>query len=319
MFIEKEKLIKMYETMTKIRKFEEKTKKLFTQGLIRGPFHPYIGEEATAAGVCLALNIDDYITSTHRGHGHCIAKGGDVNRMMAELLGKVTGYCKGKGGSMHIADMDIGILGANGIVGGGFNISTGAALSIKMRNTNQVAVCFFGDGAANQGTFNEGLNMASIWKLPVVFVCENNQYGLTSKAKEVLSVKNVADRAQGYSMPSEIVDGNDVLEVYKAAQSAVTRARKGEGPGLIEAKTYRIEGHFVGDPNRYRPREEIEEWKKRCPIIRFRKYLISNKYLNEEEIKEIDNRIQEEIDKAEIYAKESPEPSIDQLTEDIFA
>lgn len=319
MDLKKPRIKEMYETMIKIRIFEEKAKKLFNKGLIRGPMHSYKGEEAVATGVCSALKDYDLITSTHRGHGHCIAKGGDLKKMMAELLGKETGYCKGKGGSMHIADMDIGILGANGIVGGGLTIATGAALSLKMKKSDGVTVCFFGDGASNQGTFNEALNMASIWDLPVIYVCEYNQYGLTSKSEEVLSVENVSDRAPGYNMPGIIVDGNDVLDVYEETKNAVEKARKGEGPILIEAKTYRLEGHFVGDPEKYRAEEEINKWRKKDPITRFKNYVMENNYLDDKEINKIDRKIEKEIDEAEEFARESSDPDINQLKTDIFA
>lgn len=315
----KDLLLEMYETMVRIRHFEDNAIKLFNQGLVRGPMHVYIGEEAVAVGACSNLNDEDYITSTHRGHGHCIAKGGKVDKMAAELVGKATGYCKGKGGSMHIADPDIGILGANGIVAGGMGIATGAGLSAKMRGTDQVAVCFFGDGATNEGAFHEALNMAAIWDLPVVFVCENNLYGLTGPAEEMLSVKDVAARATGYDIPGIVVDGNDVLDVYEAVGEAVKRAREGGGPSLIEAKTYRLKGHFVGDPCVYRDDEEVEMWRKKEPIKRFRKHLIKNEGIKEEELDEIDKNIDAELEKAVKFAKESPEPEIEVVFEDVFS
>jgi len=225
--LSREKLMKMYQDMLKIRLFEENAIKLFNEGLVRGPMHMYLGEEAVGAGACAALNQDDYITSTHRGHGHCIAKGGDIKKMVAELLGKATGYSHGKGGSMHIADLDIGILGANGIVGGGLGIATGAGLSAIMQESSQVTICFFGDGASNQGIFHESLNMAAIWKLPVIYICENNKYGLTGPAEEMVAVKDIAERAKSYNIPGLIIDGNDVIAVYETVNKAVERARKG--------------------------------------------------------------------------------------------
>jgi TPP-dependent pyruvate/acetoin dehydrogenase alpha subunit len=245
-----EKLIEMYRTMKKIREFETKAAELFAEGSIPGFVHLYIGEEAVATGVCANLKDSDYITSTHRGHGHIIAKGGDLKYMFAELFGKATGYCKGKGGSMHIADADRGILGANGIVGAGHNIAVGAGLSAKYRGTDQVCVCFFGDGSTNQGTFHESLNLASIWKLPVIFVCENNLYGISMHQSRHQAIQDVADRAVAYNIPGVVVDGNDVLAVYEAAKEAIDRARNGQGPTLIECKTYRQRGHFEGDPTR---------------------------------------------------------------------
>ena len=248
MELTKGKIVDMYRTMKLIRDFEANASRLFAEGKIPGFVHLYIGEEAIATGVCAGLNDDDYITSTHRGHGHIIAKGGDIKYMMAELYGKATGYCKGKGGSMHIADANKGILGANGIVGAGHNIAVGAGLSAKYRGTDQVCVCFFGDGSTNQGTFHEAMNLASIWKLPVIFVCENNLYGISMHQSKHQAIQDVADRAVAYNVPGVIVDGNDVFAVYEAATEAVVRARAGQGPTLIECKTYRHQGHFEGDP-----------------------------------------------------------------------
>jgi pyruvate dehydrogenase E1 component alpha subunit len=317
--LSREKLMKMYQDMFKIRLFEENAIKLFNEGLVRGPMHMYLGEEAVGAGACAALNQDDYITSTHRGHGHCIAKGGDIKKMVAELLGKATGYSHGKGGSMHIADLDIGILGANGIVGGGLGIATGAGLSAIMRESSQVTICFFGDGASNQGIFHESLNMAAIWKLPVIYICENNKYGLTGPAEEMVAVENIAERAKSYNIPGKVVDGNDVLAVYEEVEKAVERARKGEGPTLIEAKTYRWEGHFVGDPCVYRDKEEVEEWKKKCPIKKMEEYLLKEKVITEKELSTIKKRLEKEMADAVSFAKESPEPELEVLYEDVFA
>ncbi len=311
--------LQMYTTMLRIRRFEEKVVELFAQGKIPGFVHSYIGEEAVAAGACAALEPTDYITSTHRGHGHLIAKGGDLKYMMAELYGKKTGYCKGKGGSMHIADVDLGILGANGIVGAGIPIATGAALSSQLQKNGRVALCFFSDGASNRGTFHEGINMASIWKLPVVFLCENNMYGISMPQKRGMAIEDIADRASAYGIPGVVVDGNDVIAVYEAVKEAVKRARSGGGPTLIEAKTARWRGHFEGDPQIYRTPEEIEEWKKKCPIKRFEEKLLKMGVLNEEKIKEIEDMIAKEIEEAVKFAEESPYPEPEEALEDVYA
>ena len=268
----KEQALHFYETMCTIRKFEESVKHDFLAGEIPGFTHSYIGEEAIATGVCSALRDDDVIASTHRGHGHCVAKGADVNRMMAEIFGKETGLCQGRGGSMHIADFNIGMLGANGVVGGGYNLATGAALAFKnVLKTDQVAVVFFGDGASNRGTFHEALNVAAAWKLPVVFVNEMNCWANTTYYKKTCSSENISDKAAGYHIPGVIVDGQDPFAVYEATKAAVERARAGEGPSLIEAKTYRIEGHFVGDPELYRKKEETRKiFKETDCLTRFR-------------------------------------------------
>lgn len=254
-------------TMWRIRRFEEAVDDLFARGLMHGTMHLSIGQEASATGVCLALRERDAITSTHRGHGHCIAQGADLTRMMAELLAKETGYCRGRGGSMHIADVATGNLGANGIVGGGIPIATGAALAYKMRGEDRVVASFFGDGATNEGAFHEALNLAAIWKLPVVFVCENNKYGMSFSTELSMAVERVSDRAAAYGMPGVTVDGNDLDAVYAAAAEAVDRARSGQGPTLIEAQTYRWKGHSKSDKNLYRSREEIAEWRERDPIL----------------------------------------------------
>jgi len=313
-----EKLIEMYRTMKKIREFETKAAELFAEGSIPGFVHLYIGEEAVATGVCANLKDSDYITSTHRGHGHIIAKGGDLKYMFAELFGKATGYCKGKGGSMHIADADRGILGANGIVGAGHNIAVGAGLSAKYRGTDQVCVCFFGDGSTNQGTFHESLNLASIWKLPVIFVCENNLYGISMHQSRHQAIQDVADRAVAYNIPGVVVDGNDVLAVYEAAKEAIDRARNGQGPTLIECKTYRQRGHFEGDPTNYRDPEEVNEWLKKDPIPRLIEFILDNNVLTEDDIKKIDEEIAAEIDEAIKFAEESPFPPVEAAVEDIY-
>ncbi len=317
--LSEDKLLKLFEDMVKIRHFEESAISLFNEGLVRGPMHMYIGEEAVAVGACANLDKDDYITSTHRGHGHCIAKGGDVKKMAAELLGKSTGYSHGKGGSMHIADLDLGILGANGIVGGGLGIATGAGLSAKMQETDQVTICFFGDGASNQGVFHESLNMAAVWDLPVIYICENNQYGLTGPAEEMVAVEDVADRAASYNIPGEIVDGNDILAVNGVVKKAVKRARNGEGPTLIEAKTYRWEGHFVGDPCVYREKSEVEEWKKKCPIDNYRDYLTEEKEIDSQKLDKIEKEISNQLEEAVEFARKSSEPEIETVFEDVYA
>jgi len=318
MAIDNETLLWMYTNMRTIRRFEERVAELFAAGKVPGFVHLYVGEEAVATGVCANLRQDDFITSTHRGHGHLISKGGDPKLMMAELYGKRTGYCKGKGGSMHIADLDLGILGANGIVGGGIPIATGAALSAKYRGTDQVVACFFGDGASNQGTFHEGLNLASIWKLPVVFVAENNMYAISFSQKVSMNVPDIADRAAAYDVPGIVVDGNDVIAVYEAAQEAVKRARAGEGPTLIECKTYRFRGHFEGDPMTYRTKEELEAWKEKDPLPRFEAKLLEMGVLTPEKIKEIDEAVLKRIDEAVQFAEESPWPAPEELTDDVY-
>ena len=309
----------MYKRMLEIRFFEEKVFELYGQNLVPGTIHLYLGEEAVAVGVCNAIRKDDYITSTHRGHGHCIAKGAELKRTMAEILGKKTGYCKGKGGSMHIADFSIGMLGATAVVGAGIPIAVGAGLSVKLRRTDQVVACFFGEGASNQGTFHESINMASIWKLPVIFVCENNLYAMGTRQSTVMAIENVADRAVAYGIPGVVVDGNDVLAVYEATQKAVERAREGEGPTLIECKTYRHKGHSRVDPAKYRPREEVEEWLAKDPIKRFKEKLLQINTLTESEIQQIEKKVSDEIEEAVKFAVESPYPAPEEALEDVYA
>lgn len=313
--------IDLYKKMVKIRLFEEKVQDLYARGAVPGLIHLYIGEEAIAAGVCIQLRKDDYITTTHRGHGHVIVKGAELKYMMAELFGKKTGYCKGKGGSMHIADVNIGILGANGIAGGGIPIAVGAALSSKMRKTDQVTVCFFGDGASNNGVFHEGLNFASVHRLPVVFVCENNLYGISVSQKQHQAIQDISVRGTAYNILGATIDGNDVLAVYEVSSKAIERARKGGGPTLIECKTYRWRGHHEGDPNqgrRYRTTEEIEEWMKRCPIKRFEKKLAAEKILNKNKIKKVWEETGREIEEAVEFASQSPFPEPQDLYEDVY-
>ena len=315
----REKLVEMYRKMFEIRSFEEKVFELYAQNMVPGTIHLYAGEEAVAVGVCSNLRKDDYITSTHRGHGHCIAKGADPKRIMAEILGKKTGYCKGKGGSMHIADFKVGMLGATAVVGAGIPIATGAGLSIKLRGTDQVVACFFGEGASNQGTFHEGINMAAIWKLPVIFVCENNLYAMGTRQSRVMLIENIADRAASYGIPGVTVDGNDVLAVYEAAREAVERARRGEGPTLIECKTYRHKGHSRVDPAKYRPKEEVEEWLRKDPIKRLREKLLQTNVLAEEEIQRVEEEVSAEIEEAVKFAVESPYPAPEEALEDVYA
>ncbi|WP_207260167.1 thiamine pyrophosphate-dependent dehydrogenase E1 component subunit alpha [Desulfovibrio sp. Huiquan2017] len=319
MALSKKTLIHMYETMNKIRLFEQKLQEFFAAGEIPGFVHLYLGEEAVATGACSALTDADMITSTHRGHGHLLAKGGDLKLMMAEIFGRSTGYCKGKGGSMHIADFDLGILGANGIVGGGGPLAVGASLASKYKQTKDVTVCFFGDGASNQGTTQEALNAASAWKLPLVFVNENNGYGISCPQCKSMAVVDIADRAAAYDMPGVVVDGNDVLAVYEAVSEAVKRARNGEGPSLIECKTYRWRGHFEGDACTYRCTEELEEWMAKDPIPRFEAKLVEGKTLTQKEADKIKESIAKEVAEAVAFAKESPMPATSALMDDVYA
>jgi len=315
----KKKLIEMYTTMVKIRLFESKVSELFAANKIPGVVHLYIGEEAVASGVCATLNDADYITSTHRGHGHLLAKGGVIKYMLAEMFGKKTGYCKGKGGSMHIADINLGILGANGIVGGGPPLATGAALAAQYRDTDAVAVCFFGDGASNQGTTHEAMNLAACWKLPVIFVNENNMYGLSACTLDTMCIADVADRASAYGIPGVVVDGNDVVAVYEATVEAVKRARKGQGPTLLECKTYRHRGHTEGDPGTaYRSKEEIEDWKKKDPIPRFEKKLIKLKVMTRKKVDAIKQAFDTELEEGIRFAEESPYPEHSDVTTDVY-
>ena len=305
--------------MVTIRQFETMAGEMFAEGKIPGFIHLSIGQEGSSVGVCSVLRPDDYLTTTHRGHGHMIAKGADLNKMVAELFGKKTGYCKGKGGSMHIADFSIGFLGANGVVAGGLPIITGAGLSIKMRKTDQVAICFFGDGASNRGPVHEAMNMASIWKLPVIFCVENNQFASTTRTSYACSVEDICSRAAGYSMPGVSVDANDILAVRKEATKAVARARKGEGPTLLENKTYRIKGHFEGDPQKYRNEDEIASWKDKLdPINRFEKALTKKKVLNKKKIQQIWDEAAAKLQAAVAFAEKSPFPEPEEALDDLF-
>ena len=317
----KEFAAKLYETMCTIRKFEECVKHDFLAGEIPGFTHSYIGEEAIATGVCAALRDDDVIESTHRGHGHCVAKGADVNRMMAEIFGKETGLCKGRGGSMHIADFSIGMLGANGVVGGGYNLATGAALAFKnVLKTDQVAVVFFGDGASNRGTFHEAMNAASAWKLPVIFVNEMNCWASTTPYRTTCNVENISDRAAGYHIPGVVVNGQDPFAVYEAAKAAVERA--GEGPTMIECKTYRIEGHFVGDPELYRSKEEtMKIFHDTDPLKKFREKMAEsmNDLVTSAECDEIDAKVDAKIKAAKEFAMDSKQPDASEYMKFVYA
>ncbi|WP_428391638.1 thiamine pyrophosphate-dependent dehydrogenase E1 component subunit alpha [Lichenicoccus sp.] len=299
--------------MQLIRQFEEGAEQAYMRGQIHGTMHLSIGQEASAVGICAALGPDDKMTSTHRGHGHCIGKGADPKRMFAEFFGKESGYCRGRGGSMHIADVAQGNLGANGIVGGGLPIAVGAALALRQQKRPDVVVCFFGDGASNEGAFHEALNMAALWKLGVIFVCENNQYGMSTSTERSMSVANVADRAPAYDIPARIVDGNRFADVAEAAFEAVDRARAGGGPSLIESKTYRIRGHSRSDRNRYRSKAEIEDWITRDPIKMFAEELRALGILDSAEIARIQDEVAAEIAEGLAFARDSAAPDIADL------
>jgi pyruvate dehydrogenase E1 component alpha subunit len=316
--IPKDRLIWIYTKMNEIRKFEEKAWKLFEENKLRGSVHLCIGQEAVATTVISLLRDEDYITSTHRGHGHGIAKSGDLKRAMAELMGKETGFCRGRGGSMHIADLKKGNLGANAIVGAGIPIAVGGALAAQIRGTDQVAVSFFGDGASNQGAFHEGLNLAAVWKLPVVFVCENNGFGISMPVKESTSVKDISVRGKAYDMPGMTVDGNDVFAINDAMEKALKHAKSGKGPTLIECKTYRWKGHWTGDPEVYRTREEVAEWVEKCPIKRLRKLMIEENIAAVQELDAIEAKAQVDVDAAAQFALSSPEPNPATVMEDVF-
>jgi len=302
-----------------IRLFEEQAEQLYIRGMIHGTMHLSIGQEASAVGACAALQPDDYILSTHRGHGHCIAKGARIERMMAEFMGKETGYCRGRGGSMHIADVEGGNLGANGIVAGGIPIATGVGLSLKMRRDPRICLTFFGDGAANEGAFHEALNMAAIWNLPVVFFCENNTYAMSMHVDRAFPIANIAERAASYGFPGVTVDGNDFFAVYEATHAAVERARAGGGPTLIEAKTYRWRGHSKSDRNLYRTQQEIDEWKGRDPIVRLQNRLLELELLTELEVAAIRAQAQAAIEAAVEFARSSPDPDPAGLEDEVYA
>jgi TPP-dependent pyruvate/acetoin dehydrogenase alpha subunit len=317
--LEREKLAWMLQKMCEIRYFEEKAEELYIRGQVHGTMHLSIGQEASSVGSITALRPDDLIIHHHRGHGHTIAKGADITLMMAEFLGKEPGYCRGRGGSMHIADIPGGNLGATGVVGSGIPTSVGIALALQMRQSGQVLLSFFGDGAVNLGEFHEALNMAAIWALPVVFICENNQYGMSGPVQRMSAVTPISIRSISYGIPGETVDGNDVLAVYQAVRSAVERARAGEGPSLIENHTYRWRGHSKSDRNVYRTPEEIESWKQRCPILRFKQLLKDAGVMNVEELEAIDTKAKAAIDRAANEALTFPEPSPDNLEDEVYA
>ena len=311
---EKDLAKQFYTVMYRTRRFEEEVFEFYKRGLMPGLAHLYLGEEAIATGACAALREDDYIGSTHRGHGHLVARGADLNRMMAEILGKETGYSKGKGGSMHIMAMDKGILGANGIVGGEIPIATGAAYSAKYRGTDQVTLAFFGDSASNEGTFHESINMAAAWNLPCVYIIENNLFGISVDIRRVTKEHQLSKRAVGYGIPGVTIDGNDVFKVYETVKEAVERARKGEGPTLIECLTYRWQGHHVGDPGEYRDPQELADWKAKEPIG----VLEKRGLLTDAEIQEIKDSVEAEIQAACKFAEESPYPDASEAYTDLF-
>jgi pyruvate dehydrogenase E1 component alpha subunit len=315
--IDRETLLNIYKKMLLTREFEEKAAGLFAEGKIHGTTHLYIGEEAVAAGVCSALEPDDYITSTHRGHGHCISKGMDVRPMMAELLGRETGCSKGRGGSMHMADIKNKNLGENGIVGGGCPIAAGAALALKKKGTGAIAVCFFGDGASNEGSFHEAANLASVWKLPVLFVCENNRYGMSMSAQKSMNIKDIEVRAQSYGFPGKTVDGNAAVAVYEETKAAREYV-KNNGPMLLVCETYRISGHSKSDKNAYRSKEEIAGWRKKDPIKRLKRYLLDNGF-TAEDTAAVEKQAAGEIAEAVEFAEKSPHPSVDTITDNVYA
>ena len=318
----KDELIEIYKTMKRIRRFEEEASRLYKEGMVTGSLHPYIGEEAIAATAVQLMKDGDMLTSTHRGLGHCIAKGPGMNAIMAELFGRATGCCGGKGGSMHIFAPGTGNLGANGIVAGGTSIAVGAALTAKeLKKNDAVVFCFFGEGASNEGVTHESMNLASVWKLPVIFVCENNMYQVFTTADESCSVKDIAVRAQGYDMPGQTVDGNDVTALEPAYRAAIERARAGDGPSLVECKTYRWSGHWPGDVysyGGYRSEQEVDAWKEKCPIRRLRAYMTDEKIAARSELDAIDRAVDGEVAEAIRFATDSPEPDASELMKNLF-
>jgi len=319
MSLDQAKLLHFYESMRRIRRFEEAAIDVFSAGKIPGFIHSYIGEEAIAVGVCGALEPTDYITGTHRGHGHCLAKGMRMDRMMAELYGKRTGYNRGKGGSMHIADFSCGVLGCNGIVAGGIGLATGAAWGSQVQQNGRVVASFFGDGASNRGSFHEAINIASIWKLPIVYVLEANGWGISLATSKAINLTDLSERAKAYGIPGVSVDGYDVLAVYQAAQTAVDRARQGEGPTLLVCNAPRMRGHEEGDPQPYRSKEDIEEARRNDPLRRYRAYLLANKLAGESDLEAIDARVEAEVVAALKFADESPYPDPEEALEGLFA
>ena len=314
----KEFLLDIYLRMVVIRRFEERVKFLFLEGIMPGTIHQYQGQEACAVGVCSALNLDDIVTSTHRPHGHALAKGLTVAQLMCELFGKTTGCCKGKGGSMHMGDLDKGMITAIAIVGGGIPVATGAALAFKMKKEKRVAVCFMGDGATNEGAFHEAVNMGALWQLPVIYVVENNLYGASTPVGMVVRTGKISDRASSYAIPGITVDGNDPLAVHEAAKKAVERARRGEGPTLLELMTYRITGHSRRDPCAYQPKEERLKARENEPIGRFEKHLVNEKIAGQDELDRIQNEVEDEIESTVKLAMESPDPNPEDALEDMF-
>jgi TPP-dependent pyruvate/acetoin dehydrogenase alpha subunit len=321
MAIDKKTLKELYSRTLKIRLFEEKVWDLFGENIVPGTLHLYLGQEAVAAGVTTVLKDSDWIQSSHRGHGHVIAKGADMNAALAELLGKKTGSCKGKGGSMHITQFDAGVLGATGVVASGLPIAVGAALSCQMRKTSDVVVCFFGDGASNNGTFGESLNMSAIWKLPVVWIVENNFYAMGTPIKLTCPSATVAQRADGYCIPNQVVDGNNPLKVYEATVEAVKRARAGEGPSLIECQTYRMKGHSRFDPAKYRPQDEADKWlsPERDAVQIIKKIALEQGAITEKDAEKIRASLQKEVDKAAEFAKKSDYPKPEEALDDVYA
>ena len=317
--LDSEKVTSLYRDLVLIREFERALDRQFASGVIRGTAHFCIGQEASAVGVSAVLEPGDYVISYHRGHGHFLAQGGDPLRIMAELYGKATGYSRGRGGSQHVSSFEDGFLGSNGITGGGIPVGTGAALGLKMQGASGVVVVLFGDGAANQGAFHESLNLAAVWKLPVVYVCENNLYSMFTHIAESTSVRDIAQRAAAYDMPGEIVDGNDVLKVMETMERAVARARSGEGPALLECKTYRLLGHSKSDRRLYRTREEEEEWEAHDPVMLFRNHVIDTGLLSEEQLKGIEDDVGRKIEESIKFAEESPLPEVEGLEEGLFA
>ncbi|VWL85535.1 thiamine pyrophosphate-dependent dehydrogenase E1 component subunit alpha [Oceanivirga miroungae] len=318
--LSKEQLLDMLTKMEEIRQFDQKVAQLVKKGKVPGMTHFSVGEEAASVGAMATLNSDDLITSNHRGHGQAIAKGIDLDKMMAEILGKATGVCKGKGGSMHIATLENGNLGANGIVGGGHGLSVGAALTQQYLGTDKIVVCFFGDGATNEGSFHEALNMASIWNLPVIFYSINNGYGISSSISKMINIDHIYKRSSAYGIKGMFIeDGNDVIKVYDEFKKAVDHVRSGKGPVLIESITYRWYGHSSSDPGKYRTKEEVDAWKQKDPILKFRDYLMSNGIATEEELDNIKASVKENVEKATKFAENSPEPEFSEAFEDIYA
>jgi pyruvate dehydrogenase E1 component alpha subunit len=317
--LSEELLLRMYYKMNQARYFEEKLEELAAKGQVHGTIHLAIGQEASGVMPCLALEEGDLASLSHRGHAQAIGFGLDVNLMMAECLGKYTGYSKGKGGSMHIADVENGNLGGNGVVGGGFNLSCGAALTQKYKKTGKVVLCFAGDGATNEGSFHESLNLASIWKLPVVFFIENNQYGMSNPVENHINIENISDRSEAYNMPGLTIDGNDFLDVYNTATKALRYVRAGKGPVLIEAKTYRYSGHSKSDKQVYRDKREVLEWQKKDPLLKIKEYLRENRVFTEKQILKMEDEARVSIEQAVAFAKKSPQPQLNTVLEDVYA